>query len=344
MTSLLGIQQPLEELKVVHHADVHGLHIHLAHRLDDSRRTLLIRPLGRADTVRERHPCQATVRHGVGQLTNRRVIGDRQGAVAHNRVEHLVLAALFLRPLGDIQRILVNIVVIITVFRCIQAVAAQRFMPFEVGQQSIANLLKRVLFVFKHQPADRGHRVDIGCQAREDQSGPIVEHRATSGDIFSALHATLHHQRHERFRGNIAVYPLADHSPDCRETHDVGNLRLHRSIELLKGTQITQVTGIQPLVAVKQHHAATVEHELDGDRPLGVSGGGPLIDTPRLLRLDATHQAVIASVFKIKALAQHHLDVGVIEVAGRETHPRFHDVDDFLHVFLRRLVMNTAAQ
>ena len=44
MASLLGIQQPLEELEVMHHADVHGLHVHLADGLDDGRRPLLVRP------------------------------------------------------------------------------------------------------------------------------------------------------------------------------------------------------------------------------------------------------------------------------------------------------------
>ncbi|MNE59294.1 hypothetical protein D3C80_1543800 [compost metagenome] len=62
------------------------------------------------------------------------------------------------------------------------------------------------------------------------------------------------------------------------------------------------------------------------------------------MRLYAAHQAVVARVFKIKALAQHHLDVGIIKVAGREAHTRFHHVDDLLHVLLWRLVMDTAGQ
>ena len=115
----------------------------------------------------------------------------------------------------------------------------------------------------------------------------------------------------------------------------MGNLLFHRCVERLEGVQVTQVAGIQPLIAVEQHHATTVQHELDGDRPLGVAGGSPLVDAAGFLRFDAAHQAVVAGVFEVEAFAQHHLDVGVIEVTGREAHTRFHHVDDFFHVLLR---------
>ena len=264
--------------------------------------------------------------------------------MAEGRVEHLVLTALFLGPFGNIQRVLVDVVIVVTVFRRVQAVAAQRFVTFKVGQQRIADLLKGVFLLFEHQLADRRHRVDVGRQTGENQPRTVVDHRAAGGDIFAALHAAFDQQRHQRLRRHIAVDALADDGADSRQAHDMGDLLFHRRVECFEGAQVVQIAGVQPLIAIEQHHPPAVKHELDSDRPLGVAGGGPLVDAPGFLRLNAAHQAVIAGVFKIEAFAQHHLDVGVIEVAGREAHSRFHHVDDFFHVFLRRLVVDTAGQ
>ncbi|SYM79696.1 Uncharacterised protein [Klebsiella pneumoniae] len=38
----------------------------------------------------------------------------------------------------------------------------------------------------------------------------------------------------------------------------MGDLFFHRRVEILEGVQVAQVTGIQPLIAVKQHHPAAV--------------------------------------------------------------------------------------
>ncbi len=51
------------------------------------------------------------------------------------------------------------------------------------------------------------------------------------------------------------MHALADHGADGRQANDVGNLLFHRRIELLEGAQLAQVAGIQPLMAVEQHHA-----------------------------------------------------------------------------------------
>lgn len=58
----------------MHHADIHGFNVHFAHRLDNRRWAMLIRPLSRADPVRKRHPRQTTIWCGIGQLTNRRIV------------------------------------------------------------------------------------------------------------------------------------------------------------------------------------------------------------------------------------------------------------------------------
>jgi len=258
VTTFRGIQQPFEELEVVHHANVHGFDVHLAHRLDDRRRTLLIRALSRADAVGERHPRQAAVRRGVGQLADRRVVGDRQGAVAQGGVEHLVLTALALGPLGDIQRILVNVVIIVAVFRRVEAVAAQAFEAFEVRQQRVAHLLEGVFLLFKYQLTNRRHGVDVGRQTGEDQSRAVVDHRAAGGNVFAFFHAAFHQQRHQRLRRHVAVHALADDRTDRRQTHDMGDLLFHRRVEFFESAQVAQVAGIQPLIAVEQHHPAAV--------------------------------------------------------------------------------------
>lgn len=37
-------QVTLEEFEVMHHADIHGFNVHFAHRLDNRRWAMLIRP------------------------------------------------------------------------------------------------------------------------------------------------------------------------------------------------------------------------------------------------------------------------------------------------------------
>lgn len=100
-----------------------------------------------------------------GQFANRRVVGDRQGAVTQGGVKHLVLTALALGPLGDIQRVLVYVVIVVTVLGRVQAVAAQAFKAFEVGQHRVTHLL-RVYFYLRHQLADSGE-VDVDRQTRK---------------------------------------------------------------------------------------------------------------------------------------------------------------------------------
>ena len=105
--------------------------------------------------------------------------------------------------------------------------------------------------------------------------------------------------------------------------------------------EVAQVGG--NLLAVPQGHAV-VERELDGDGPLGVGGGGPLIQAAGLLRLDAAHHAVIACVLDGDALGEHHLDVRVVKVAGGEAHAGANDVHDLAQVLLGALVVDTAGQ
>ncbi|SWI90480.1 Uncharacterised protein [Klebsiella pneumoniae] len=38
----------------------------------------------------------------------------------------------------------------------------------------------------------------------------------------------------------------------------MGNLFFHRRVERFEGVQVAQVAGIQPLIAVKQHHPTAV--------------------------------------------------------------------------------------
>ncbi|MNC81368.1 hypothetical protein D3C75_1344780 [compost metagenome] len=54
------------------------------------------------------------------------------------------------------------------------------------------------------------------------------------------------------------MHALAYHRTDSRQANNMGNLLFHRRIELFEGMQVAQVAGIQPLIAVKQHHATTV--------------------------------------------------------------------------------------
>ena len=105
--------------------------------------------------------------------------------------------------------------------------------------------------------------------------------------------------------------------------------------------EVAQVRG--NLLAIPQGHAV-VERELDGDGPLGVGGGGPLIQAAGLLRLDATHHAVVACVLNRNALGKHHLDMRVVKVASREAHAGANNVDDLAQVLLGALVVNTAGQ
>ena len=105
--------------------------------------------------------------------------------------------------------------------------------------------------------------------------------------------------------------------------------------------EVAQVGG--NLLAIPQGHAV-VERKLDGDGPLGVGGGGPLIQAAGLLRLDTAHHAVVACVLDGDALCEHHLDVRVVKVAGGEAHARANDVHDLAQVLLGALVVNTASQ
>ena len=178
--------------------------------------------------------------------------------MAQGGVEHLVLTALALGPLGDIQRIPIDVVIVVAVFRRVEAVAAQAFKAFEVRQQRVAHLLEGVFLLFKHQLTNRRHGVDVGRQTGEDQPRAVVDHRAAGGNVFAFFHAAFHQQRHQRLRRHVAVHALADDRPDRRQAYDMGDLFFHRRVEILEGVQVAQVAGIQPLIAVKQHHPAAV--------------------------------------------------------------------------------------
>ena len=178
--------------------------------------------------------------------------------MAQRGVEHFVLAALALGPLGNIQCVLVNVVIVVTVFRRVQAVAAQGFKAFEVRQHRIAHLFEGVFLIFEYQLTNRRHRIDVGRQTGEDQPRAVVDHRAAGGDVFAALHAAFHQQRHQRFRRHVAVHALADHCANGRQTDNMGNLLFHRRVKGFEGAQFAQVAGIQSLIAIKQHHPAAV--------------------------------------------------------------------------------------
>ena len=62
------------------------------------------------------------------------------------------------------------------------------------------------------------------------------------------------------------------------------------------------------------------------------------------MRFHATHEAVVAGVFNVDALGQHHLDVGVVKVHSRKTHARTDDGHDFFQVFLGRGVVHAGSQ
>ena len=87
-----------------------------------------------------------------------------------------------------------------------------------------------------------------------------------------------------------------------------------------------------------------IQHQLDADRPLGIGGGGPLIQSSGLLRFYTAHQAVISRVLNRHSLGKHHLNMSIVEMAGRESHSRSYDVYYLLHVLLRRFVVDPAGQ
>ena len=141
------------------------------------------------------------------------------------------------------------------------------------------------------------------------------------------------------------MHALRDHRHDARPLGDVVDGALDRSLELLKGVILVEVAQIRGnLLAIPQGHAVVERELLDGDGPLGVGGGGPLIQAAGLLRLDATHHAVVACVLNRNALGKHHLDMRVVKVASREAHAGANNVDDLAQVLLGALVVNTAGQ
>ncbi len=76
----------------MHHADIHGFNVHFAHRLDNRRWAMLIRPrVGLIPSKAASTPDDHLVWHWSAH--NRRIVGDRQRTVAEGGVEHLVLAA-----------------------------------------------------------------------------------------------------------------------------------------------------------------------------------------------------------------------------------------------------------
>lgn len=128
---------------------------------------------------------------------------------------------------------------------------------------------------------------------------------------------------------------LADDRSDSGKPDNVLNLFFYSMIERLIRFELINIARIQALNAAVPFHEATVKDKFDSNGPLRIAGGSPLVNTTGLLRFHATHQAVIASIFQGKTFSQHHLNMSIVEVACRETHAGFNNIDNFLHVLLR---------
>ena len=87
-----------------------------------------------------------------------------------------------------------------------------------------------------------------------------------------------------------------------------------------------------------------VENQLNADGPLRIGRGRPLVKAAGLLGLDAAHEAVVAGIFHADALGQHHFDVAVVEVNGREAHAGADDIHDFFQVLARGFVVHAGGQ
>ena len=229
---------------------------------------------------------------------------------------------------------IVRIIVIIAILRRIDAILLDFLVAHKVCLQSLIKLIERIFVIIKDKLFDSCHRVGIGAQTSPYNTWTIVVHGATRRNIPAAFHAAFKHDGHQRLRRNLASNTLRDNSGNIGPLRDVLNGLFNRCIKLFEGLVLRKIAKVwSNLLAIPQVNAV-VKGKLNAHRPLRIRGGGPLIQAARLLRLNATHHAVVTRVFNRNTLSKHHLDVGVIKVASGEAHARTNKINDLAHVAL----------
>ncbi|MPM95274.1 hypothetical protein SDC9_142428 [bioreactor metagenome] len=81
---------------------------------------------------------------------------------------------------------------------------------------------------------------------------------------------------------------------------------------------MVEIPGIHPFHRAMPFHDAAIQNEFNGNRPLRITGGGPLIDTAGFLRFNTSHQTIVACIFDAEPLGQHHFYMTIIKMASGE--------------------------